>query len=256
MKANKDTASAINNSLLLMCDHKNKKDFLINRLAQDIAIPCFAFTKTASGNSLKKSMVSIVRYNSSMDCFIADNGISYSKVVYLGFIGECNQKQNPKALSFTTSKKIDVAANVTNSAYDESLDDFDILQQSNIAVDAEKSLPAEKTTIASLGSFKEFMAVYNELPLMTRSINNFSNNELEWFYHSTVTTELARLSVEELLTNGRIINLVEACDKLSCTIEELEQSIKETVADESKCVWSVVDASDWVNCNFVLVYLK
>lgn len=256
MKANTHATRVINNSLLLMCDNENKKNFLINRLALGMAVPCFAFTKTSDGESLKKSMVSIANYDSSKDCFIADNGMSYNKVVYLGFIGECNQKQNLKALSFTASKKVEVAVSVTGSAYNESLDDFDMLEQSSTAVDVVKVMPAEETSVASLGSFKDFMTVYDELPLMTRSINNFSNNELEWFYHSTVGTELAELSVAELLTNGRIINLVEACDKLSCSIEELEQSIKETVADESKCVWSVVDASGWVNCNFVLVYLK
>lgn len=252
------TTDVINNSLLLMCDNKNKRKFLIKRLSLGVGVPCFVFVSTPDKKSLKKSMVSIASYDSHTDRFIGDNGLSYDKVVYLGFMGECNSRNNLAALAFTTAQQPNMGAGVTCSAYNESLDDFDILQHASASPTAVPAVgaTAHNTCIGSLSSFKDFMMVYENLPLMVRSINDFNNNELEWFYYSTIGTDLADLTVSELLTNGRIINIVETCDKLSCSVDELKQSIRESVKDESKCIWSVTDASDWNNCNFVLVYLN
>lgn len=245
MTNNNHTTSIINKTLLSMCDDKTKKDFLINRLVGGLAVPCFAFTKALNANTLKKSVVSIVDYNHQSDRFISDDGLSYDKVVYLGYLGFIDEFDSERSLTTSMQKKVGLG--LVNSV--ESLDDFDILQHASVPTAAEVS-------IMNMKSFKDFMIAYEALPLLFRSINDFKNNELEWFYYSTIGTELAKFTVLELLTHGRIINLVEACDRLSCSIEELEHSIKQSVTDNSKCVWSVTDATDWVNCNFVLVYLN
>ena len=236
-------------TLLSYCDDKHKKAWLVKRIKDNNdPVPCFAFN-IIDGKSTK-FIVSIESYNEQADLFVGVDGLLYNKAVYIGFLAD-----SESLAAETEDESVTAPSSIKNDNGGRSLVQFGFGMGGNVSSSVCLKSPNIKAKAVKGMSFLQFKHAYESLELWKRCMFEWNEHLLSQLYETTKDTSFVFLSVEELVTKCKIINLAETSERLNCSVEDVINALVSKVGKENY-INAVKDANGWVNCNFVIIYQK